>query len=335
MSSRIYGRKVNQLKPKNNTVPDFPKRVLIGLQDGYCNLRCPVCYVHGNGDKAAVERLKGQMRLEEARRIFKDLRNTGSFIHPTLWSEPLLIKGFNRYIQAMKKNGLHIFINTNGLLLNDEVAKFLTDIQIHSLFVSIDAATEATLRKTRGIGELKKIHNAVFKMLGLRQGKASPRIGVSFTESSLNSHEKTDFISYWIKHVDVVRVNSVYETDNHIEDLDIRVDRVPCGALYDTMAINHRGDVQVCCLDSFSQTNMGNVLSEGLRTVWHGEKLQLIRHLHETRQFDRIPLCKNCDVWSSHIVEESEADGIFKRQSPVMTYYNRVDRMYSWHSRIR
>jgi radical SAM protein with 4Fe4S-binding SPASM domain len=326
---------MNPVDRSDTAVPDFPKRVLIGIQDGYCNLNCPVCHVHGNGAKAEIERLKGQMSYDDACRVFSEFSGTGSFIHPALWSEPLLMRDFCRYIQAMKHAGLHIFINTNGLLLDRSVAEFLIDIEIHSLFVSIDAATETTLRKTRGIGDLERIQRAVFQMLKLRGDSSSPRIGVSFTESHANSHEKPDFLSFWIEHVDVVRVNALYETDNRIENADIPAERVPCGALYDTMAINHRGDVQICCLDSFNQTHMGNVLRDGVKAVWHGEQLQGVRALHEAHQYDKIPLCRKCDVWANYSIDESESQGILVRRSPVMTYYNRVDRMYSWHSRVR
>ncbi|ETR66497.1 MAG: hypothetical protein OMM_12726 [Candidatus Magnetoglobus multicellularis str. Araruama] len=101
------------------------------------------------------------------------------------------------------------------------------------------------------------------------------------------------------------------------------------------MAINHKGNVPICCLDSHNQTNMGNVFKDSVEGVWNGEKFQEIRSYHESGQFDKISLCKNCDVWLNYLIEESEIDGILIRQSPIMTYYNRIDRLYSWHSRIR
>ena len=43
---------------------DFPKRILLGLNDGYCNLKCPTCYVHGNSNTEKI--LKGKMSFENA-----------------------------------------------------------------------------------------------------------------------------------------------------------------------------------------------------------------------------------------------------------------------------
>ena len=99
-------------------VPGLPKRVLIGLQDGYCNLSCPSCFVHGNNNKASNPYLRGQMSLKNANRIFDEIAHTGIFISPVLWSEPLLIKEFEEYVRSTQNYGLNLFINTNGLLFD-------------------------------------------------------------------------------------------------------------------------------------------------------------------------------------------------------------------------
>lgn len=313
-------------------VPDVPKRLLLGLNDGYCNLKCPGCYVHGSDDTQAVRQLRGHMPFDEASKVFEEVKDRKIFLSPVLWSEPLLIKDLQKYIRVMKERGFYIFINTNGLLLTEELAKFFVSTQIHTIFVSIDAMTGKTLKKVRGIDDLKRIQESVFRMLRAREHRPSPRIGVSFVESKANSHERDDFVSYWLEYVDVVRVNDVFEQDNKVEKSGLRQKRIPCGSLYDTMAINHKGDVPICCLDSFNTTNMGNVFCKGVKNVWHGEKFQEIRQYHETGQYEQIPLCRRCDVWSNYLVEETDSDGIMIRKSPIMTYYNRIDRLFTWHS---
>jgi radical SAM protein with 4Fe4S-binding SPASM domain len=315
-------------------VHDLPKRLLLGLNDGYCNLKCPACYVHGSNSHHSVKELRGYMPFNEACKIFDEVRGSGIFVSPILWSEPLLIKDLHQYLRVIKDRGLHTFINTNGLLLTEELAQFFVSIQLHTVFVSVDAITNKTLKKVRGIDDLEKIREAVFRMLRARGDMTSPRIGVSFVESKINNHERDEFVSYWLQHVDVVRVTNVYETDNKISKTDLP-ERVPCGALYDTMAINHQGDVPICCLDSFNETNMGNVFQSGLKNVWHCEKFQEVRYYHEMSQYEKVPLCKNCDVWANYISNEKEINGVLVCQSPIITYYNRIDRLYSWKSRIR
>jgi len=327
---------VNYLKQNDiSNVPIFPKRLLLGINDGQCNMKCPFCYVHGDGAKN-TKQLIGDMPYDLACKIFDEVQGTGIFISPVLWSEPLLVQNLENYVSYMSGKGLNVFINSNGLLLTEEKVTALFSAKVHTLFISIDAITNETLKTIRGIKKLQEIHDSVFRLLKIRGDNRTPRIGVSFNESEVNMHEKDKFISFWLKHVDVVRVNKIYEKKlNYIKNLQIRTKRIPCGALYDTMAINHKGNVPICCLDSHNQTNMGNVFQDSVEGVWNGEKFQEVRFYHESDQYDKISLCKNCDVWLNYLIEEREVDGIFIRQSPIMTYYNRIDRLYSWHSRIR
>ena len=316
-------------------LPAFPKRLLLGLQDGRCNLKCPHCFVHGSDNRHETQESQGSMSPSNAARIFGEVRGKGIFVSPVIWSEPLLILDFEKVICRMKENGINIFINTNGLLLTEDRARFLVESQVHSVFISIDAMTEGTLKTIRGIKDLNGINESVFRMLIARQNRVSPRIGVSFVETDANVHEKADFISYWLRHVDVVRTTKVYEKDNSVKNAEIPQKRVPCGALYDTMVINHKGDVPICCLDAFNETNAGNVFEENIEKVWHGSRLQKIRYYHETGQYEKVPLCKSCDVWSQYLISEETKSGILIRKSPVMTYYNREDRLFSWTCRMK
>lgn len=40
-----YSYKLNQ----------FPPRIIMGINDGYCNLKCPMCLVHGEGSKNTIK----------------------------------------------------------------------------------------------------------------------------------------------------------------------------------------------------------------------------------------------------------------------------------------
>ena len=102
------------------------------------------------------------------------------------------------------------------------------------------------------------------------------------------------------------------------------------------MPIHFNGDVSICCFDSFGEQVMGNVFKDGgVKAVWKGKKLQEVRHYHETGQWDEVPFCKDCNAWSGYIYEDEVKDGILIRRSPQFIYYNRMDRLESWHKDIR
>ncbi len=312
------------------TIPDFPKRLIIGLQDGYCNLKCPMCHVQSSKNDEAIKSIRGVMPIKDACRIFDEVMEAQPMVNPITWAEPFVIKDIDKYILAMKKRNIPVTINSNGLLLTNKLVDFLIKIKIDSILISIDATTNSTYKKIRGVKSLDKIKNVVFSMLEKRRDSSCPRIGVSFVAREENIHEKEEFISYWIRYVDVVRVSEEFSTDRTVKNAKIPKKRIPCGSLYDTMVINHCGDVVICCLDSFYTMKIGNVFKSGVKEIWHSDEFQKLRYYHETSQYSKIPFCENCDIWASYLIEEEIKDNVLIRKSPLITNYNRMDKMKTW-----
>ncbi len=227
-------------------------------------------------------------------------------------------------------------VNTNGFLINDDIAEFLVNLPFDSISISIDATTSETLLKTRGTNDLDKLKESVFKLLKYRGDKNRPRIGVSFILEEVNSSEKDDFINYWLKYVDVVRVSSFIDQDSHSSwstTTTIPSKRIPCPLLYEEMTVNFNGDIPICCHDSFCKYKMGNVFEDGVKNVWHGENFNRVRTLHENGNFDQIDICKNCDVWSENIFfEQEEKEDIIIKRSYTTEFYNRKDKLYTLDS---
>ncbi|MBI2890682.1 MAG: SPASM domain-containing protein [Nitrospirae bacterium] len=317
-------------------VPDLPTRILMDLAEGYCNLRCPKCYVYGSAEgRAAIRPRRGFMSLEDARAILDEVMSARPLVQPGMWIEPLMAKNFDEHIAAMKQRGLPVALNTDGLLLREETAHRLVELGVDCVFVSIDATTVETLKKVRATDKLDQIHEAVHLLLRTRADAPKPRIGVSFVVEDANEHERDSFVAHWVRHVDVVRINEVYRPDGSVRGSAVPPVRTPCKSLYETMPIHHNGDVSLCCLDAFGRHKMGNVLKEGVRGVWHGEAFRRMRHLHETGRYDQIPFCRTCDVWAVYDYQEEVREGLLIRRSPIMTYYNRIDRLGPWLGHAR
>jgi radical SAM protein with 4Fe4S-binding SPASM domain len=296
-----------------------------------CNLKCPMCIVHGEvSDPRLQSFLRRSMSLEDARRILDEIMAAKPLVKPLLWSEPLLAKDFREHVKAMKDRGMAVSIDTNGLLMREDLATFLVQIEFDGVCVSIDSTTKETLQKVRGIDKLDKIHSAVDILLAARGDRMKPRIGVSFTTQDANRHELDAFIAHWIQRVDFVRVGQLY-ADGQFPDVQPTGERVPCDALYNTMVIHTNGDVSICCLDAFAENVVGNVFAEGVRAVWHGEKLNGIRHLHETGQYNKVPFCAGCSRWASYQYQEEIRDGLLIRRNLEYAFYNRIDRLDNWN----
>jgi MoaA/NifB/PqqE/SkfB family radical SAM enzyme len=311
-------------------VPELPPRVLLDLQGGYCNLKCPKCFVHGSDDQEGIKALRGRMSLEDAKKLLDEIMHIKPLMQPNLWTEPLLAKNFKEHIKQIKDRGIPMVLNTNGLLLTDEMAQYFVDIQLDAVFISIDATTKESLMKSRGTDKLEEIQAAAHRMLRVRGEAALPRVGVSFTAEECNRHEVDEFVKYWTQYVDVVRVGEIYQENLETLSGIPLGERTPCASLYHTMPVHFNGNVSICCLDGWGKTNMGNVIKDGIKAVWNGEEFTKARHYHETGQYDKVPFCQGCNVWASYHYVDEERDGLLIRKSPLMTYYNRLDRTENW-----
>jgi MoaA/NifB/PqqE/SkfB family radical SAM enzyme len=250
-------------------------------------------------------------------------------VAPSIYGEPLLIPNLREVLADMKRRGIAVAMNTNGLTLTEDLAEFFCQIKVDSIMFSLDSTTPETLKKVRGVDKLAKIEAAVFRMLRVRGDRVHPRVGVSFTAQSTNRHEEEAFVDRWVGVVDVVRMGIVFENGT-FPDMIEPPKRVPCAVIYKTMPVHNDGSVRLCCLDGVRATNMGNVFHSGVEAVWHGEEFAKARYYHETGQWDKVPFCKGCNGWAQYEYSEEIKDGLLIRRSPEYRYYNLIERLDNW-----
>jgi len=319
-------------------VPEFPKKLVLGIQEDFCNLSCPKCMVFGTNTDPAFnikDIATSIMPMEEIIKILDEVKDFKSVINPNYWVEPLVVKSFKQVAIEAKKRDIPVAINTNGLLITESMAEFLVD-HMTAVSVSIDATTSETLVKTRSTSRLARIHDAVFLLLEKRKDQESPRVIVSFTAEDCNRHEQEEFLQYWIQHVDAVRINEMFTFERTVDNLVVNRDRTPCREVYDQMIIDFNGDVRMCCVDGMRQTNLGNVFEQGVYNVWHGEALTAIRKSHEEGNYGDQPFCGSCTLWSNYNVTDERKEGnLFIRSTDSSSFYNRLDRMGHWKDELK
>src|SRR4051794_18955830 len=135
---------------KPRQVTELPERALIDFATK-CNLRCPMCPVWGSEDDNAIDSVKGTMDVEAARKMLDEMMAATPLVQPSMYGEPLLIPNLRARITDMKSRGMTVAFNTNGLTLNDELAKFLVTIKVDSVFFSLEGVTREALKKIRGV----------------------------------------------------------------------------------------------------------------------------------------------------------------------------------------
>ena len=126
-----------------------PRVVQIDLTDK-CNLNCIFCWVHSpllDKKKIFPEGLK-ELSFKLVKNLIKELKDLGTEeIILSGSGEPFMYDKILEVIDLMKSYGFYLNIITNGLLINDKIAKFLVEKKVDLLTVSVSAAKPSTYLK--------------------------------------------------------------------------------------------------------------------------------------------------------------------------------------------
>ena len=163
-----------------------PAKINFGLQENTCNMSCPKCLVHSDNYPRGIELRKslGIMSVQNIIPVLDKIREFHPLVSPSYWGEPLLNKRlFQTFATEAHKRAIPVMVNTNGLLIDDQMAKFLVE-HLSIISISIDAFSPEILIKTRATDQLEKITTAVHRLLTYRGKQKGPRIVVSFSEAN-------------------------------------------------------------------------------------------------------------------------------------------------------
>ena len=116
---------------------------------GACNLACRHCWISPTFDPAASS---GRfLSLEHARKAVEQGKPLGLSSVKLTGGEPLLHPRFRELVALLADAGLGITIETNGTLIDENLARFLREKKAGFVSVSLDGADAATHDTLRGV----------------------------------------------------------------------------------------------------------------------------------------------------------------------------------------
>lgn len=135
----------------------------------YCNLNCPMCYVHLDPIRAAKQgkHLTGAQWLE----IVRQAAEMGTFMLTITGGEPFLHPNFWEIYEGIVKMGILPIIYTNGCLINEQIVERLKEYPPHNMKISIYGASDETYETMCGVkGGFTKLSHAIdlLKEAGIR-----------------------------------------------------------------------------------------------------------------------------------------------------------------------
>lgn len=287
---------------KKYEMHEFP--LSIGLEPtNYCNLNCIMC---GHGK---LTRKKGNMDIRLYKKIIDEVAevNPDTRIYLDFYGEPLTLK-FKLYymIDYAKKKGVNnVNFNSNGLLLDEEMAEMLLDSGINFVSFDCDGFSKEVYEKIRVGGNRDKFYKNVEYILQRKKeyeklypSRKLPIIEVKIIEMPENQAEVSQLVEYWQKKGAWVAKRRLISWGGINERAQFQPhSRIACGAGLGTCMITWDGKVPYCCCDVDASVILGDLNTDSILDIWQRRNEQYIKY-HFSHEWDKLPLiCQKCNDW--------------------------------------
>lgn len=286
-----YRTKWSEL-PQKREVIEYPLLVDLELASA-CNLKCPMCYTITDDFKKKVK--KGFMDFDLFKKIVDEIAGKVFSLRLSLRGEATLHKNFIDCIKYAKDKGIkEVSTLTHGGNLDLDFFKKAVDAGIDWFTISIDGVDEEynkirkpltfddTLKRLQDIKKYKEENNLIKPVIKV-QG-IWPAIRPNPTKYYETIAPLVDLVAY-NPLIDYLRKDSeiVYE------------ENFACPQLYQRVVVGSDGQVMMCSNDEDGEEIVGNAYEESIYDIWHGDKLNKIRDIHNRKDgFKTMKVCKLC-----------------------------------------
>lgn len=283
---------------KNFFMRDFP--INIGLEVGnHCNLNCIMCCNN------TLQRKRGYMDMKLYRKIIDEIAEVSpnTRIWLDFYGEPLLVR-YKLYfmIDYAKKKGIaNVNMNTNGTLLNDEMAEMLLDSGIDFISVDVDGFSKEVYEQIRRGADRDIVYGNILNFIKKMKTRKenSPYFEVKVIEMEQNKDEVERIVNYWLDKKIGVGVRVLNNWGGNLKSVkhNIKQERVACGNAIGQLCITWDGRVTVCAQDCEATLAFGDLNKESIQEIW--SKKRKFMELHMQHKFDQLPgFCQQCTSWA-------------------------------------
>jgi sulfatase maturation enzyme AslB (radical SAM superfamily) len=286
---------------------DWPLGIFIEPTN-VCNFRCTICpesFEDYQETTGYYQRMSWATWQVIAQNLSVFVPNVLRFY---FLGEPLLNPDLPNMIrQAVdEKLAKRTELTTNGSLLTAKTARKLVASGLDYLKVSVYGTTNEEYRAASGskydsdtilanVKQLRRIRDEL--------GSKTPRL-VALYVNDATTEQRDRFFAQYDDVVDECGLDALHNwgTEELIQLGRQRLNnRVVCKHPFINLSIRSTGIVSVCCADWGNDLNIGDLRTETLYDIWHGEKLRRIRELHLTGHRDVLPICARCSVISKQV----------------------------------
>lgn len=300
-------------------VSDYPLLVDIELSS-ICNLTCSMCYTITDEFKKQVNVTR--MDWDLYKKIINEIGGKVTALRLSLRGEATLHTKFIEAIKYAKVSGIkEVSLLTHGGKLTLPYFKKMVEAGVDWITISADGvgATYEEVRKPL------KFDDLMTKIKDIKQYKAEhqlkrPVIKVQGVWPAV-AVDPDAYYNTFEPHVDLVAFNPLIDylsNDKHIEYLE----NFTCPQQYQRLVIGADGLVMKCSNDEENREVIGDIKTETVHQIWHGEKMQAVRELHKRpRGFMESAVCRKCYLPRKTQDEEGKVGA---RTFTVRNYVHRI-----------
>lgn len=279
---------------------EFPRQIIIETT-AYCNQRCIHC-AH-----KTLKRKKGNMPILFYKKIIDEIaiESPNGEVWMAYYGEALLLKYKIYYmIRYAKDKGLtNVVLNSNAMLLDQEMSEMLIDSGLDRFIISMDGFSKETYERIRVGGIYEKVLNNALRFLEVLKSKRldKPKFEMQFSVMDENIHELEAFNKFWRAKGAYVKNRPKGSWAGRIEapNLDPLRERVPCKWALNHGAILWDGSLVACGCDSEGLFIAGNVNDAAIKELWNTTHRNF-RQIHLDKRWHELPdVCKGCLDWQT------------------------------------
>lgn len=299
-------------------VSEYPQLVDLELSS-VCNLKCPMCYTISPEFREKVN--TKLMDFELFKKVIDEIGGKVPALRLSLRGEATLHKQFNECIAYAKQSGIkEVSTLTHGGKLTPEFFKKMVDTGIDWITISIDGVGETyeKIRKPIKFDEILEIVKNI-KRYKDDHGLHRPVLKIQGIWPAIKENPEKYYDTF-APYADLVAFNALIDYLGMDEDI-VYVNEFTCPQQYQRLVIGADGLVMKCSNDEESQEVIGDINQETVHQVWHGDKLNQVRQMHQQDNgFMHSIVCKKCYLPRQ---TRDEVVHIHDRQFFVMNYVNR------------
>ncbi len=239
------------------------------------------------------------MDLSTFKKIYKNIIDFSDDFHLSIggFYEPLLNENIFEILEfALEYKKSNIYLETNGLCLNEDTAKKLLDIQkrFSNFFVLIhlDAVDSVSYNNIYQDDNLSVIlSNIDYYLL-----RGTKNTYMQIVKQKYNFDTLKDYYAYFDKYkvpIIMQKYSSFRDTieNNKVGDMKPLVS-VGCHHLARDLYIDMFGVVPICKYDNKKEIILGNILENELSSIWDKGS-----DYYKDNTFSKLEFCKKCDDW--------------------------------------